>query len=159
MRRSNPITISYCGDCEAAEKAVHGVETRDPTSDVDVIAYCFGVPPEQYLAEDIDRSLVRRAMWGILPEIVLTNRLRGLQAADWYEKLGSQRDKLTAEIAGFSTSALVRRAIDCERLSRAIQNWPADGWHTREVVDEYQLAFARGIAAGQFLRWMDATNR
>jgi asparagine synthase (glutamine-hydrolysing) len=159
MRRSNPITIDCCGDCEAAEKAVHGVETRDPTSDVDVIAYCFGIPPEQYLAEDIDRSLVRRAMWGILPEIVLTNRLRGLQAADWYEKLSGQRDRLTAEITGFSTSALARRAIDCERLSRAIQNWPADGWHTREVIDEYQLAFARGIAAGQFLRWMDATNR
>jgi asparagine synthase (glutamine-hydrolysing) len=84
-RRSNLVTVDYCGDCEAAEKAVHGVEIRDPTSDVDVIAYCFGIPSEQYLAEDIDRSLIRRAMWGILPEIVLTNRLSGLQAADWYE--------------------------------------------------------------------------
>ena len=62
--------IDYVGDWHAAEKAVTGVEVRDPTADLDVIAYCFGVPPEQYLAEGIDRSLIRRAMWGLLPEIV-----------------------------------------------------------------------------------------
>ncbi|HEY2534281.1 MAG TPA: asparagine synthase-related protein [Xanthobacteraceae bacterium] len=56
--------VDYLGDWHAAEKAVTGVEVRDPTADVDVVCYCFGVPPEQYLAEGIDRSLVRRAMWG-----------------------------------------------------------------------------------------------
>ena len=78
-------------DVHAAEKAVTGVEVRDPTADIDVVLYCFGVPQEQYLAEGIDRSLIRRAMWELLPDKVLTNRMSGLQAADWYEKLGNQR--------------------------------------------------------------------
>ena len=78
------------GDWRAAEKAFTGVEVRDPTADLDVVSYCFGVPPEQYLAEDIDRSLIRRAMWGLVPESVLTNRLHGMQAADWHEKLEGQ---------------------------------------------------------------------
>ena len=58
--------VDYAGDWHAAEKAVTGVEVRDPTADLDVVSYCFGVPPEQYLAEGIDRSLIRRAMWGLL---------------------------------------------------------------------------------------------
>jgi asparagine synthase (glutamine-hydrolysing) len=150
--------VDYVGDWHAAEKAVTGVEVRDPTADIDVISYCYGVPPEQYLAEGIDRSLIRRAMWGLLPEMVLTKRLSGLQTPDWYEKLGSQRGELARQIAELSESALVRRVIDLVRLERAINNWPAGGWHTTKVFQEYNLALTRGIAGGRFLRWFEAAN-
>ena len=150
--------VDYAGDWHAAEKAVTGVEVRDPTADIDVISYCFGVPPEQYLAEGIDRSLIRRAMWGLLPEMVLTNRLSGLQAADWYEKLESQRGELARQIAELSESALVRRVIDLVRLENAIKNWPTGGWHTSEVFREYNLALMRGVAGGRFLRWFESAN-
>ena len=67
-RVSSLAQVDYVGDTRhAAEKAVTGVEVRDPTADIDVVSYCFGVPQEQYLAEGIDRSLIRRAMWGLLP--------------------------------------------------------------------------------------------
>jgi asparagine synthase (glutamine-hydrolysing) len=148
----------YAGDWFAAEKAVSGVEVRDPTADLDVVIYCFGVPPEQYLAEDVDRSLVRRAMWDLLPEIVVTNRLSGLQAADWYEKLAAQRGELARQVAELSQSALVRRAIDLARLERALADWPAGGWHTGDVFREYNLALTRGLAGGRFLRWFEQAN-
>jgi len=150
--------IDYIGDWHAAEMALHGVEIRDPTADLDVVAYCFGVPPEQYLAEDIDRSLIRRAMWGWLPELVLTSRLMGNQAADWYEKLEVKRGDLTAQVAELASSPLASRVIDVPRLQRALESWPADGWHTRQIVEEYQLALTRGIAGGRFLRWIEQTN-
>jgi asparagine synthase (glutamine-hydrolysing) len=150
--------VDYVGDWHAAEKAVTGVEVRDPTADMDVVSYCFGVPPEQYLAEGIDRSLIRRAMWGLLPEIVLTSRLSGLQAADWHEKLDSQRGEFSRQIAEFSESALVSRAIDLKRLESAIENWPTGGWHTTEVFQEYNLALTRGVAGGRFLRWFESAN-
>jgi asparagine synthase (glutamine-hydrolysing) len=152
------VQADYAGDWHAAEKAVTGVEMRDPTADIDVVSYCFGVPPEQYLAEGIDRSLIRRAMWGMLPEVVLTNRLSGLQAADWYEKLESQRGELSRHIAELSESALVRRVIDLVRLEDAIKNWPTGGWHTTEVFQEYNLALTRGVAGGRFLRWFETAN-
>jgi asparagine synthase (glutamine-hydrolysing) len=150
--------VDYFGDWHAAEKAVTGVEVRDPTADIDVISYCFAVPPEQFLAEGIDRSLIRRAMWGLLPETVLTNRLSGLQAADWHEKLGNQRGELARRIAELSQSALVRRIIDVARIEHAIKNWPSGGWHTAEVFQEYNLALTRGVACAQFLRWFEAAN-
>jgi asparagine synthase (glutamine-hydrolysing) len=162
MRRDERVRglaqVDYVGDWHAAEKAVTGVEVRDPTADMDVISYCFGVPPEQYLAEGIDRSLIRRAMWGMLPEKVLTNRLSGLQAADWYEKLESQRGELARQIAKLSESALACRAIDLARLESAVENWPTGGWHTSKVFQEYDLALTRGVAGGQFLRWFESAN-
>ena len=151
--------IDYVGDWIAAEKAVTGVEVRDPTADLDVLSYCFGVPPQQYLAEGIDRSLIRRAMWGLLPEVVLTSRMSGLQSADWYEKVASRRDQLAAEIAELSSSPLARRAIDLARLERAIKDWPSGGWETPKVVEEYHLALTRGVAGARFLRWVESANR
>jgi asparagine synthase (glutamine-hydrolysing) len=150
--------VDYAGDWYAAEKAVTGVEVRDPTSDIDVVSYCFGVPAEQYLAEGIDRSLVRRAMWGLLPEAVLTNRLSGMQAPDWYEKLGGQRPELARQLAELKESALVRRIVDLVRLERALKTWPSGGWHTAEVFQEYNLALTRGLAGGRFLRWFESAN-
>jgi asparagine synthase (glutamine-hydrolysing) len=151
--------VDYAGDWFAAEKAVTGVEVRDPTADLDVVSYCFGVPSEQYLAEDIDRSLIRRAMWGLLPEAVLTNRLSGLQAADWYEKLERRRGELARELAALAASPLARRVIDLDRLERALADWPAGGWHRPEVFREYNLALTRGLAGGRFLRWFEQANR
>jgi asparagine synthase (glutamine-hydrolysing) len=150
--------VDYAGDWHAAEKAVTGVEVRDPTADMDVVAYCFGIPPEQYLVEGVDRSLIRRAMWGLLPENVLTNRLNGLQAADWYEKLAGQRGELARQVADLKKSPQVRRIIDLARLERAIKNWPTGGWHTAEVFQEYNLALTRGVAGGRFLRWFESAN-
>jgi asparagine synthase (glutamine-hydrolysing) len=151
--------VDYVGDWQATEKAVTGVEVRDPTADIDVVSYCFGVPPEQYLAEDIDRSLIRRAMWGLLPEGVLANRLSGLQSADWHEKLAPRRAELAAEVAALATSPLARRAIDLGRLERAIAQWPTGDWHTSRIENEHHFAFTRGLAAARFARWVEQSNR
>lgn len=150
--------VDYFGDWHAAEKAVTGVEVRDPTADIDVVSYCLGVPPEQYLAEDVDRSLIRRAMWGLLPDIILSNRLSGLQHADWYEGLASRRDDLAHQVAALGHSPLARRIVDLPRLQRAVDNWPTGGWCTAEVFREYNLALTRGLAAGRFLRWFEGSN-
>jgi asparagine synthase (glutamine-hydrolysing) len=151
--------VDIFGDWQAAEQAFHGVQTRDPTADMDVISYCFGIPPEQFLAEGIDRSLVRRAMWGLLPELVLTNRLIGLQSPDWYEKLEARRDKLLAEVAALRSSSLVRKAIDLDRLEKTLCHWPDGQWNRRSVIEEYHLALTRGIGGSRFLRWVESANR
>lgn len=152
-------SVDYIGDWYAAEKAVTGVEVRDPTADIDVVCYCLGVPAEQYLVERTDRSLIRRAMWGLLPETVLTNRMSGLQAADWYERLERKRNNLDREVTQISQSPLANRIIDVERLQRAIKNWPSGNWHARETFCEYNLALRRGLAHGHFLRWIESSNR
>jgi hypothetical protein len=98
-------------------------------------------------------------MWNILPEIVLTNRQSGLQSADWYEKLASRRDVLASEISGLGALPLARRMIDLDRLARALDHWPNEGWQTPKIIQEYHLALTRGLAGGRFLRWFESANR
>ena len=159
-QRAKALTsIDYIGDWLAAEKAVTGVESRDPTADIDVISFCFGIPPEQYLVEDIDRSLIRRSMWGLLPEAIVCNRRRGLQSADWYKKLDRRRHQFEAELAQLSQSRLAQRCLDLARLERAIRTWPSGAWHRSDIEEEYHYAFARGVAAARFLNWIEVANR
>lgn len=76
---------------------------RDPTNDLRVIRFCLSVPEEQYVQNGVDRSLIRRAMEGRLPDKVRMNRKRrGLQGADgihrmlpeWNSFLNELRDML-----------------------------------------------------------------
>ncbi len=152
------LMADYAGDWHAAEKAFTGVEIRDPTADIDVVSYCLGIPPEQFLVEGIDRSLIRRAMWGRLPASVLTNRLRGLQDAEWYKRIAPRRDLFAREVEDLSQSPLARKAIDLPRLERALSRWPGAGWHDAETFTEYNLMLMRGIAGGRFLRWFESAN-
>jgi asparagine synthase (glutamine-hydrolysing) len=150
--------IDYLGDWLAAQKAATGVEYRDPTADIDVVSFCLSIPPEQFLAEGIDRSLIRRAMRPLLPEKVISSRKSGLQSADWHEKLGRRRDWMRGQIDEFARSPRTREFIDLDRLRGALSSWPETGWETRPVVQEYQLALARGIGAGQYLKWFERAN-
>jgi asparagine synthase (glutamine-hydrolysing) len=98
-------------------------------------------------------------MWGLIPEIVATNRMSGLQSPDWYEKVERRRGILAKEIAEFSASPLARRAIDLDRLDRAIETWPTSGWDRKEIVEEYHFALTRGVTGARFLRWLESANR
>jgi asparagine synthase (glutamine-hydrolysing) len=148
----------FDGDWNQALKALTGVEVRDPTADVDVVSYCLAVPPEQFLAEGIDRSLIRRAMWGILPKFVLTNRLRGVQSSDWHEKLSESRTTLAEELNALSASPLAKRIIDFDRLNQALNNWPTKDWHQPQTVQEYRFVLSRGISSARFLAWMESLD-
>ena len=86
--------VDAFGDPSAAHRAFHGVETRDPTADIDVVAYCFGVPPEQYLVEGVDRPPIRRAMWGVLPELVFDQPPHRSASGRLVRKAGEQAGKV-----------------------------------------------------------------
>ena len=150
--------VDYRGEWYAGALAAHGVEMRDPTSDLDVVSFCLGVPVEQFLVEGVSRSLVRRALWGILPPKVLANRRRGAHAPDWFEKLGRRKAAMEAEIADLDRSVLARKAIDLDRLRTAVREWPSENGNDRQILDEYQLALPRGLAMGRFARWFERTN-
>ncbi len=118
-----PPTMWATGSRRKRRSPASSCAIRPPTSML--CRFALVCRREQYLVEDIDRSLIRRAMWGLLPEAVLTNRQSGVHSADWYEKLSRRRDWLAGQLTELSASPLARRAIDFPRLERAIKNWPA----------------------------------
>ncbi|CAK0750684.1 hypothetical protein CCP3SC15_1700001 [Gammaproteobacteria bacterium] len=60
----------------AAAGATHGVVYRYPLLDRELVEFCLGVPPGQYILGGMQRSLYRRALAGRVPdEVRLVDKL------------------------------------------------------------------------------------
>jgi asparagine synthase (glutamine-hydrolysing) len=132
--------------------ARNGIELRDPAADLRVVEFCLSVPVEQYLHRGVPRSLLRRAMADRLPPMILEERRKGLQAADWWEGLTAARNEIAAELQRLAACEAVAGVLDIERLQRAVADWPTDGWERRSQIDLYRSALLRGLSAGHFVR-------
>lgn len=77
----------------------YAISERDPTSDLRVIQFCLSLPDEQFVQNGIDRSLIRRATEGKLPDKVRMNiNARGVQGADWIHRLRPQWNAIREQL-------------------------------------------------------------
>ena len=140
------------GDYNAACSAGWGIEARDPTADKRVFEFCASIPPEQFVAGGVGRSLVRRAMRGRLPEATLNRKQKGTQSADWYESLSRIHGELAAELTLQAQSPGARRLIDLDRLRSVLNSWPRTAQEAALKDGIYDSAIPRGLAVGYFIR-------
>ncbi len=96
----------------AGYEAQFGVDWRDPLGDVRIWEFCLSVPEEQYLRDGINRWLIRRAMKDKLPEEVVWNKKRGLQASDYYDRLYASRQTILDELSVLEKSDLAPSVLD-----------------------------------------------
>ncbi len=127
------------------------VDVRDPTADVRLLEFCLAVPPDQFLCGGIPRALARRALADRVPRLVLDESRRGLQAADWFERLTAARGRVAAEIEGLGACPPAVKAIDLPRLRCLVEKWPAEDWENDEIANAYRFALLHAISAGHFL--------
>lgn len=143
------------GANQLAIHASHGVDQRDPTRDRRLIAYCFGVPAEEWLRGGQTRSLVRRAMSDRLPTAALSRRNRGFQSSDWHVTMGGIRPAMLAEVEALEGSPIARRVLDLPRARRLITDWPRGEFHSGETRAAWYAALSRGLSVGRFVRRFD----
>ncbi len=156
--RSQALASQDFGFYASAWRSLYGVDSRSPLADVRLAEFCLALPEAQFLYKGEARSLVRRAMAGRLPGPVLTNRRRGMQAADWHESLTSARSQLLAAVDSLQESGLARHALDLPRMRRLVNEWPTTGWNTPQVMHEYYTLLGRGLTVGHFLRWFEGAS-
>jgi asparagine synthase (glutamine-hydrolysing) len=136
-----------------------GIDLRDPTSDRRLVEFSLSVPMCQFVREGQERALARRAFADRLPATVLNESRRGYQAVDWHEGLTAHRGEVAAEIERTAANETAATALDITRLRNSVCRWPAGGWETEEVADEYRVALLRGISIGHFLRRASGGNQ
>jgi asparagine synthase (glutamine-hydrolysing) len=136
-----------------------GIDTRDPTADRRLIEFCLAVPLDQYLRDGQRRALVRTAFADRLPRIVLQERRKGYQAADWYEGVTAARDSISEELGRIAASPPAGATLDAAKMERLVRDWPTGGWEDQATVDKYRLALMRGVSAGHFVRKASGSNR
>jgi asparagine synthase (glutamine-hydrolysing) len=128
------------------------IDRRDPTADLRLIEFCLAVPTDQFQRDGVTRAIARLALSDRLPRVVLEEPKRGIQAADWHERLTAVRDRVAVELDHFSDCPEAAQALDLERLRTLVENWPSDGWERDQVSVIYRGGLLRAVAIGHFLR-------
>lgn len=141
------------GSIWSAIGAGYGIEARDPTMDEAVVEFCLRVPEEQYCVRGQYRSLIRRAMKGLLPDVVRLNEKRGKQAGDLAYRIRATKGEWVEALTLLEKSALAREALDLPRMRRLLDS--LDQGITPEKTDQCMMVLARGMMAGEFLRRFD----
>ena len=155
---------AFRGWCEAADllakvRAGFQLDIRAPAFDRRIVEFCLGIPEDQYLRNGQDRWLIRRAMRGRLPNIVINQKKTGAQAADWYPRLTRVRHELAEEVKRLAQNPEVSSILDLERMTAILTNWsdrqPAE--YTRE--ESQLLAIPDALGTAYFIEMVTGANR
>jgi asparagine synthase (glutamine-hydrolysing) len=143
---------SEVGDILAAQGAHADVEVLDPTADLRIVEFCLGLPPSQYVREGQRRALVRRAMAGLLPPVVLLNERRGRQAPDAVFRLRQNIGLVHSMHSSLEEDATVAEYVDLRKMRTAL-----DALATGRLTSSLEFCLLRGHALGHFVRWLSNT--
>lgn len=136
-----------------------GLDTRDPTCDVDLLEYCLSVPTEQFHRDGVGRRLARTALADRLPGPLLNEHRRGYQAADWYEAVKADAGGMADMAEAIKRTPLACEVLDIDRLDRLVATLPTIDLATaKEAVISYRLSLLRGVAVGDFVRRASRVN-
>jgi hypothetical protein len=127
-----------------------GIDERDAMADRHLIDFGFRLPPEQLLDQGQYHPLARRALADRLPPELLDLELRGLQGADWYERVDkAQARNILEELAACHAAA---QLLDIDRLRAAIEHWPEQGTADPRTTVLYRMRLLMALATGAFIQ-------
>jgi asparagine synthase (glutamine-hydrolysing) len=146
--------FSQVGEVDVKLGLTYGIVRRDPTSDKRVMEFCLRLPPEQLVKDGVERSLIRRALVGILPDKVRLNQsVRGAQGADWIQRLRPEwprlRDELARRLESPTLATYIDKGLVKETLA-AITEYPSEDDYSQMVMLMIVLAmdkFLESISA------------
>ena len=93
-----------------------------------------------------------------MPPEVLNEQGKGRQSADWYQGFSAARDEFREELYRIRASGATEDQLDLDRLDRLERDWPASGWGSQAVTNDYRLALLRAVSVGHFLRKTSGGN-
>ena len=134
------------------------LEICDPTLDRRLVEFCLAIPRELYARDGRKRLLVRRAMDGRMPQEVLWNEKRGLQAADIGPRLLEPHSAAQVQQAldQLKDSPLAQRFLDLPRMQAIF-----DRAHTHldaEISGQIRTILLRGMGVGLFLLQFEGSS-
>lgn len=114
----NPITLSHVAEYETKVSLNTGILKRDPTRDKRVIELILSYPISQFVKEGVERNLIKRAMKGLIPDDLLEGKIkRGIQGADWLERLREKWDDIYKDIQDSLDNSNCMRFFDMEKVN------------------------------------------
>jgi asparagine synthase (glutamine-hydrolysing) len=157
LRRLTALSTQDLGTYLCAHRSMFGVDSRTPPADVRLAEFCLALPEDQCLRNGESRRFLRRSMTSYLPEMILTNHKRGLQAADWFHRLSCGRDKVAAALSQLDQSILSRQYLDLRRMRDLFDRMPSEATAKSDnLINDYYWVLQHGLMMGKFLCWFEA---
>lgn len=76
---------------------------------------------------------------------------KGYQAADWHQALNRDLPAIRALIDAIAADEAASAILDLDWLRAAVDDWPRQGWHRREVIGKYRTGLLMGLTVGHFM--------
>ncbi len=149
-RRLRSFDLNDVGGLAKGELARSGIDWRDPTADRRLVEFCLAVPAAEFLRGGVPRSLARRALAGRVPDFVLAEPRKGIQAPDWHEPAAAQRTSLAARLDEFAATPACR-LLPLDDLRAMLAEWPGADWTSPAVSRRYRSGLLRSFALAHFL--------
>lgn len=156
--RAQMIAFADPAPHNAGVLARYRVDLRDPTADRRFVEFCLGLPLDQFFRHGEQRLLIRRMMRGILPDAVMDEPRKGMQAVGWLANLHLGRAEVQAEIESARSSALASAMLDLDRLDHLARSIPERADEDGHVRLSHQAMLLRGAAAARFIRFVEGGN-
>jgi len=120
----SPTQFATIGENETKKGLHNGMVSRDVTRDIRIIEFCLGAPMECFSNRHGEsRRIVRIGFADKFPPGMLDESFyRGLQSADWIERLRRRWSDIYPELEGKCLSDDVIRYIDRDKVISALED-------------------------------------
>lgn len=140
----------------AAQRSWHGVDRRSPARDRRLAEFCLALPVSQFAWNGVRRRLARTAFTDRVPAEIADRKGRGLQTADWIFRLNQRTHRIREVLDSMHRSPWCVETLDLPRLSDLANSIPApDTAYSTSVWHRWEHCLSAGLAAGQFLLWLE----
>jgi asparagine synthase (glutamine-hydrolysing) len=131
-----------------------GIDGLFPFLDKRIVDFCLGVPPEQFVEGGHPRSLLRRAMQGILPEKIQWRKNKHPYTPDFHRRVLNSMQEMLSFMDTIKPDDPLNKYIDLQRIkSQFYQIQPAKG---RKDWDRQTAGIVvKGLIAIRFLHWLE----
>jgi len=141
-----------------AFQALYGTDVRDPTADARIAEFCLSLPEQQYRSGGESRRLIRRAMAGRLPAEILASPRRGIDTADWFERLSGARARVFEALRLLEQSETASTVLDLPRMRRLADQLDQPAGDPVRRLKDHRHVLERGLMVGSFLRWFEGSR-
>jgi len=139
-------------------QALYATDIRDPTADTRIAEFCLSVPEDQYRRAGVSRWLIRRAMAGRLPAEVLASPRRGIDTADWFERMSGARAQVFDTLHLLEQSQTASTVLDLPRMRRLAEQMDQQASDPVQRMTDYRHVLERGLMMGRFLCWFEGSR-
>lgn len=127
----------------------YNLRATDPTADKRVLEFCTSIPNNQFYRKGTKKYLFKRSMKGILPDKVIFNPRKGVQAADFQNRLMPDLPEIISILESFQKSDICNYYLDVKKIKSALPLIEQDKFDSTQHL--WHVLF-KGIAFGLFLQ-------